>query len=90
MSTSTTKTAMTFSMSQQTAKEINAIAKREQRSKSAVFDDMYRSYMFNSAFSGIQAASRGIVLRLGLETDDDIVDYAYDRGRFAKKHAAKT
>lgn len=81
---STLKTAMTFSMSEDVKKDIDRISRNEQRSKSAVFRDMYRSYKFGRALDNIQAATRATAITLGLETDDDIVDYVKTRGKFAK------
>jgi predicted transcriptional regulator len=77
------QTAMTFSMSEDVKQDIDRIAKREQRSKSAVFRDMYRSYKFGQALDNIQAAARSTAIKLGIETDDDVVDYVKSRGRFA-------
>jgi len=75
---------MTFSMSEDVKKDIDRISKDEQRSKSAVFRDMYRSYKFGRALDNMQAATRVTAITLGLETDDDIVDYVKTRGKFAK------
>ncbi len=76
---------MTFSMSEDVKREIDLIAKQEQRSKSAVFRDMYRSYKFGRALDEIQAASRATVIKLGIETDDDVVEYLKGVGKFAKR-----
>ncbi len=82
---------MTFSISQKMAKDINTRAKREKRSKSAIIDEIYREYRFNKGLRDIQLAARPIMLKHGLKTDDDVYDFAYDQGRFAKnkKHATK-
>lgn len=80
---SDTQTAMTFSMSMKVKQDINRIAKQEQRSKSAVFRDMYRAYTFGQSLDAIQAAARSTAVKLGLELDDDVVDYLKGRGKFA-------
>lgn len=82
---SDSKTAMTFSMSEDVKKDIDRISKEEQRSKSAVFRDMYRSYKFGKALDNIQASTRFTAVQLGIETDDDVVDYIKGRGKFAAK-----
>lgn len=79
------QTAMTFSMSEDVKRDIDRIAKQEQRSKSAVFRDMYRAYKFGRALDNIQAVARSTALTLGIETDDDVVDYIKDSGKFAHK-----
>jgi Ribbon-helix-helix protein, copG family len=86
---STPQTAMTFSMSEDVKQDIDRIAKKEQRSKSAVFRDMYRSYKFGRALDEIQAATRTTALKLSIETDDDVVDYLNGVGRFASSNGSK-
>ena len=80
---------MTFSMSEDVKRDIDRIAKREQRSKSAVFRDMYRSYKFGRALDEIQTATRATALKLGIETDDDVVDYLKGVGKFANSDGSK-
>lgn len=79
------QTAMTFSMSDEVKRDIDRLAKQQQRSKSAIFRDMYRSYKFGQALDDIQTAARSTAITLGIETDDDVVDYIKGRGRFAKQ-----
>ncbi len=83
------QTAMTFSMSQEVKKEINRIAKQEQRSKSAIFRDMYQTYMFGRALDNIQASSRATAIKFGIETDDDVVEYLNNNVKFAKYREPK-
>jgi hypothetical protein len=84
------QTAITFSVSEKDKREIDRIAKQEQRSKSAIFRDMYRSYKFGRALDEVQAATRATALELDIETDDEVVDYLKGRGKFASDHGAKT
>lgn len=81
---STPKTAMTFSMGEDVKKDIDKMAESEQRSKSAIFRDMYRSYKFGRAIDSIQASTRVAAIKLGIETDDDVIDYLKSRGKFSK------
>lgn len=80
----TPKTAMTFSMGEDVKKDIDHIAREEQRSKSAIFRDMYRSYKFGRALDNIQTSTRATAVKLGIETDDEVVDYVKGRGKFLK------
>lgn len=82
---STPQTAMTFSMSEDVKQDITRISKQQQSSKSAVFRDMYRAYKFDKSLSEIQTEGRAIALKLGIETDDDVVDYIKSKGKFAPK-----
>lgn len=75
-----------FSVDSDAKDDIARWAAEDRKSQSDIFRDMYRSYRFGRALDAIQAEGRLIMLRLGLETDDDIVDYAEGRGKFAKQN----
>jgi len=69
------KTIASFSIEQDVKDGIDQLAEQEQRSKSDILRDMYKSYRFYRALDDIQAEGRVIAARLGLETEDDV--YAY-------------
>ena len=84
------QTAVTFSVSEEVKRDIDRISKQEQRSKSAVFRDMYKAYTFSRAIDEIQSATRTTAIKLGLETDDEVIDYIKGRGKFKKTNGPKT
>lgn len=69
------KTIASFSIEQDVKDGIDQLAAQEQRSKSDILRDMYKSYRFNRALDDIQAEGRIIAARLGLETEDDVYRY---------------
>jgi metal-responsive CopG/Arc/MetJ family transcriptional regulator len=64
---------ISFSVDPEIRDELDRQAAEEKRSKSDIFRDIYRSYRFNHSLNIIQAEGRIVMMRLGLETDDDIV-----------------
>jgi metal-responsive CopG/Arc/MetJ family transcriptional regulator len=69
------KTIASFSIEQDIKDGIDQLSEQEQRSKSDILRDMYRSYRFHSALDNIQAEGRIIAARLGLETEDEVYRY---------------
>lgn len=61
---------ISFSVDEQTKKEIEKMARRERRSKSDVFRDMYKTYMFNQTLTKIQKIGREKFLALSIESVD--------------------
>jgi predicted transcriptional regulator len=66
------KTIASFSIEQDVKDGIDQLAEQENRSKSDILRDMYKSYRFHHALDDIQAEGRVIAARLGLETEDDV------------------
>lgn len=69
------KTIASFSIEQDIKDGIDQLAEQENRSKSDILRDMYKSYRFHRALDDIQAEGRVIAARLGLETEDDVYQY---------------
>jgi predicted transcriptional regulator len=69
------KTIASFSIEQDVKDGIDQLAEQENRSKSDILRDMYKSYRFHRALDDIQAEGRVIAARLGLETEDDVYRY---------------
>ncbi len=69
------KTIASFSIELDVKDGIDQLAAQEQRSKSDILRDMYKSYRFHRALDDIQAEGRVIAARLGLETEDDVYRY---------------
>lgn len=66
---------ISFSVDEQTKKELEALAKAERRSKSDLFRDMYKTYVFNQKLTKIQKVGREKFLSLGIESIDQAEDF---------------
>jgi predicted transcriptional regulator len=74
-------TAITFSVEQEVKDAIDDMAQAEHRSKSDIFRDMYQSYLstkLEDALRELQAEGVKVAERLGLCTDEDIIQYLRD------------
>jgi predicted transcriptional regulator len=61
---------ISFSIDEQTKKDLERIARTERRSKSDIFRDMYKVYTFNRTMSKVQKVGREKFLALGIESID--------------------
>jgi len=71
-------TAITFSVEQDVKNALDDMAQTERRSKSDIFRDMYQRYLsarFVEALRELQAEGAKVAERLGLHTDEDIINY---------------
>lgn len=66
---------ISFSIDEQTKKELEALAKAERRSKSDLFRDMYKTYAFNQKLTKIQMVGKEKFLALGIESIDQAEDF---------------
>lgn len=66
---------ISFSVDEQTKKELEALAKVERRSKSDLFRDMYKTYVFNQKLARIQKVGKEKFLALGIESIDQAEDF---------------
>jgi metal-responsive CopG/Arc/MetJ family transcriptional regulator len=74
-------TAITFSVEQEVKDAIDDMAQAEHRSKSDIFRDMYQSYLskkFEDALRELQADGAKVAERLGLQSDEDVIQYLRD------------
>jgi predicted transcriptional regulator len=61
---------ISFSVDEQTKKELEQLARSERRSKSDIFRDMYKVYTFNQTLAKVQKVGREKFLGLGIESID--------------------
>jgi predicted transcriptional regulator len=61
---------ISFSVDEQTKKELEQLARSERRSKSDIFRDMYKVYTFNQTLAKVQKVGREKFLSLGIESID--------------------
>ena len=61
---------ISFSVDEQTKKDLETIARRQGRSKSDLFRDMYNAYAFDQTLAKVRAVARPKFLALGIETID--------------------
>lgn len=66
---------ISFSVDEQTKKEVEALAKLERRSKSDVFRDMHKTYVLNQKIAKIQKIGKEKFLSLGIESIDQAEDF---------------
>lgn len=66
---------ISFSVDQETKRELESIAKTEKKSKSVIFRELFAIYKFNKELDYLQKVSRDRVLKLGLQTEDDFERY---------------
>ena len=66
---------ISFSVDEQTKKELEVLAQIERRSKSDLFRDMYKSYAFNQKLAKIQKIGKEKFLALGIESIDQAEDF---------------
>jgi metal-responsive CopG/Arc/MetJ family transcriptional regulator len=62
---------VSFSVDEDTKKELEVLSKEERRSKSDIFRDMYKTYIFNRTLTKIQKIGKEKFLALGIESIDD-------------------
>ena len=62
---------ISFSVDEQTKNELELLSKEENRTKSDIFRDMYRTYTFNRTLTKIQKIGKEKFLALGIESIDD-------------------
>jgi len=62
---------ISFSVDERTKNEIERLSKEENRTKSDIFRDMYKTYTFNRTLTKIQEIGKEKFLALGIESIDD-------------------
>ena len=62
---------ISFSVDEETKKELEQLAQEERRSKSDIFRDMYKTYVFNRTLTKIQKIGKEKFLALGIESIDE-------------------
>jgi metal-responsive CopG/Arc/MetJ family transcriptional regulator len=62
---------ISFSVDEETKRELEQLAQEERRSKSDIFRDMYKTYAFNKTLTKIQKIGKEKFLALGIESIDD-------------------
>jgi len=62
---------VSFSVDEDTKKELEILSQEERRSKSDIFRDMYKTYTFNRTLTKIQKIGKEKFLALGIESIDD-------------------
>lgn len=62
---------ISFSVDEETKKELEQLAQDERRSKSDIFRDMYKTYTFNKTMTKIQKIGKEKFLALGIESIDE-------------------
>ncbi len=66
---------ISFSVDEGTKKELEQLAQEEHRSKSDIFRDMYKTYIFNKTLAKIQRIGKEKFLALGIKSIDDAEAY---------------
>jgi hypothetical protein len=62
---------ISFSVDERTKNELEHLSKEENRTKSDIFRDMYKTYTFNRTLTKIQKIGKEKFLALGIESIDD-------------------
>lgn len=62
---------ISFSVDERTKNELERLSKEENRTKSDIFRDMYKTYTFNRTLTKIQKIGKEKFLALGIESIDD-------------------
>lgn len=62
---------ISFSVDERTKNELEQLSKEENRTKSDIFRDMYKTYTFNRTLTKIQNIGKEKFLALGIESIDD-------------------
>ncbi len=62
---------ISFSVDERTKNELERLSKEENRTKSDIFRDMYKTYTFNRTLTKIQNIGKEKFLALGIESIDD-------------------
>ncbi|HVC36250.1 MAG TPA: ribbon-helix-helix protein, CopG family [Candidatus Dormibacteraeota bacterium] len=62
---------ISFSVDERTKNELEQLSKEENRTKSDIFRDMYKTYTFNRTLTKIQKIGKEKFLALGIESIDD-------------------
>ncbi len=68
-------TVISFSVDEQTKKDLNAIARQQGRSKSDLFRDMYKAYSFDQTLAKVRAVAQPKFLALGIESVDQAEEF---------------
>lgn len=63
---------ISFSVDAETKKEIAKVAKREGKSQSDLFRELWGEFQFNKSWEYFQRLNRERTLKLGIQTDDDV------------------
>jgi len=66
---------VSFSVDTELRDDLDRLAKKQKRSKSDLFREMYNYYQFKTALRQVQEQGVLIAERLGLESDDDVYSY---------------
>jgi hypothetical protein len=67
---------VSFSLDEETAQGIEALAKQTKSSRSDVVRSMYARMRLEKTLEEMQAQAAPLLKRLGLETEDDVAAYA--------------
>jgi metal-responsive CopG/Arc/MetJ family transcriptional regulator len=67
---------VSFSLDEETAQGIEALAKQAKLSRSDIVRSMYARMRLEKTFEEMQAQAMPLLKKLGLETEDDIVAYS--------------
>jgi hypothetical protein len=67
---------VSFSLDEDTAQGIAALAKQAKLSRSDIVRSMYARMRLEKTFEEMQAQAAPLLKRLGLETEDDVVAYS--------------
>jgi predicted transcriptional regulator len=62
---------ISFSVDEETKRELEQLAQEERRSKSDIFRDMYKTYTFDRTLTKVQKIGKEKFLALGIESIDD-------------------
>lgn len=63
---------ISFSVDEQTKREFAKVAKREGKSQSNLFRELWGEFRFNKEWQYFQQLNRKKALELGIQTDDDV------------------
>lgn len=66
---------ISFSVDEETKKELEKLARAQRRSKSDIFRDMYKTYILNQKLARIQKVGREKFLALGIESIDQAEEF---------------
>jgi hypothetical protein len=67
---------VSFSLDEETAQGIEALAKQAKLSQSGVVRSMYARMRLEKTFEEMQAQAEPLLKKLGLETEDDVANYS--------------
>ncbi len=67
---------VSFSLDEETAKGIEALAKQTKSSRSDIVRSMYARIRLEKTLEDMQAQAAPLLQRLGLETEDEVANYA--------------